>query len=198
MGKAGRGHMHVHLNGEVTNDETQWYQCTYLQVKWFHRTYQCLSVTISNCKFLQRNAIAKPESHDLSALGGGSMDHFSCVAERWKGHTNSRISKAGTLREQHGSKPILGPLDHCIGEVKEVSISPPILNIYVSYCIFFFGWLTPRFNEYTMISPTLAMLCVHPRTISQSRRKSFIRVVIRASFLIRSESFSKYLVMLAV
>ena len=34
MGKAGRGHMHVHLNGEVTNDETQTiYQFTYLQVK---------------------------------------------------------------------------------------------------------------------------------------------------------------------
>lgn len=26
MGKAGRGHMHVHLDGEVTNDETQWYE----------------------------------------------------------------------------------------------------------------------------------------------------------------------------
>ena len=145
--------------------------------------YQFLQKRYRNA-FIQNLMISVP----LVARWGLNGPLNSCVAERWKGHTNSRISKAGTLREQHGSKPILGPLDHCIGEVKEVSISPPILSIYVSCCIFFFGWLTPRFNEYTMISPTLAMLCVHPRTIQEPSPKVDINPSSESSRPIRHPS----------
>ena len=54
MGKAGRGHMHVHLNGEVTNEKAEWYQdpdtCTSSDFIDTISAYQRQSVSVASKK----------------------------------------------------------------------------------------------------------------------------------------------------